>query len=85
MDWTYLLSPIVSAIIAAFGAYTATKRGYEESRRLTEAQLARLETEVKNLRRDVEKHNHVMERTSKLEAEVDNLYHRYDELKETIK
>ena len=85
MDWAVLISPVVSALIAAYGAYAATKRGYEESRRITEAQLARLETEVKNLRRDVEKHNHVMERTSKLEAEVDNLYHRYDELKEAKK
>jgi hypothetical protein len=36
---------------------------------------------IDTLTKTVEKHNNVVERTYKLETEVDNLYHRYDELK----
>lgn len=92
MEWTILISPIVSALIAAFGAYTATKRAAEERERAMEArmnerdieiksELAAIATEVKLLSQRTEKHNNVMERTYRLEADVENLYHRYDELK----
>lgn len=96
MEWTILISPIVSAIIAAFGAYTATKRAAEDRERMLEAQmnerdielkteLAAISTEMKLLSERVEKHNHMVERTYRLEADVANLFHRYDELKGDIK
>lgn len=80
-----LISPIVSAIVAVFGAYVATKRAAEERERKYADAIARLETKVDVLSERVEKHNNIIERTYKLETEVDNLYHRYDELHEDFK
>ena len=74
MDITPYLGPIVTALIAFGATYAAF------SERLT-----KLETMIEDLRRDVEKHNSVVERTFKLETEVGNLYHRYDELRTDVK
>ena len=79
------ISPIITALLAAFGAYTATKRAAEERERQYANSIARLETKMDLLSDRVEKHNNVMERTFKLESEVDNLYHRYDELHKDLK
>ena len=81
MELAVIISPLVSAIIAVFGAYAATKRAAEERERRYSDMIARLETKVDVLSERVEKHNNLIERTYKLEAEVSNLYHRYDELR----
>lgn len=81
MEWSILISPVVSAICAIFGAYMATKRASEERERKYADSIARLETKLDVLSARVEKHNSVVERMYKLETEVDNLYHRYAELK----
>lgn len=89
---TPFLSAIVSALVAIFGAYTATKRAAEDRERARDAldneraialqtELAELKTEMRLLSDRVEKHNSVIERTFKLETNVENLFHRYDELK----
>lgn len=85
MDITPYLGTIVSVVIAFgvfYGAVNARlarlEARIEDSQKLTQ-------TEIANLRRDVEKHNSVVERTFKLESEVDNLYHRYDELRTDVK
>lgn len=70
MDITPYLGTIVTVIIAVGGFYIAIA-----------SRLTRLETLIDALTKTVDKHNHVVERTTKLEAEVENLYHRYDELK----
>lgn len=70
MDITPYLGTIVTVIIAVGGFYIAIA-----------SRLTRLETLIDTLTKTVDKHNHVIERTTKLEAEVDNLYHRYDEMK----
>ena len=74
MDITPYLGPIVTALIAFGATYAAFS-----------ARLTKLETMIEDLRRDVEKHNQVVERTYKLETEVDNLYHRYEELRTDVK
>ncbi|MBO7687666.1 MAG: hypothetical protein J6V72_14845 [Kiritimatiellae bacterium] len=74
MDITPYLGPIVTALIAFGATYAAFS-----------ARLTKLETMIEDLRRDVEKHNSVVERTFKLETEVGNLYHRYDELRTDVK
>lgn len=74
MDITPYLGPIVTALIAFGATYAAFS-----------ARLTKLETMIEDLRRDVEKHNSVVERTFKLESEVENLYHRYDELRTDVK
>lgn len=70
MDITPYLGTIVTVIIAVGGFYIAIA-----------SRLTRLETLIDALTKTVDKHNHVVERTSKLEAEVENLYHRYDEIR----
>lgn len=92
MDFTELIGPIVSAILAIFGAYQATKTAAEEreremERRMNErdsamkSDLASLTTKVDLLSERVEKHNNLIERTAQLETEVTNLYHRFDDMK----
>lgn len=69
-------SLIVSAlgpIIAIVGVYVAM------SNRLTA-----LETKVDSLTAKVEKHNHVVERTYKIETELETSWKRHDELKERV-
>lgn len=74
MDIAMFVGPIASAIMAFAGSYLAfTNR------------LTRLETMIEVLSKRVEEHNHVKDRTTRLEAEVDNLYHRYDDLKNDLK
>ena len=70
MDMTPYIGTIVTVIIAVGSVYAAIS-----------SRLTRLETLIEALTKTVDKHNHVVERTTKLETEVDNLYHRYDELK----
>lgn len=74
MDIGPYLGPIVTAVITAGGVYAAITN-----------RLTRLETLIEQLKNETEKHNQVVERTYKLERDVDNLYHRYGELREEIK
>lgn len=69
-----LIGPIVTAIITAGGVYAAITN-----------RLTRLETMIDQLRVETAKHNAVVERTYKLEQDVLNLYHRYDELRDDFK
>lgn len=64
-----IASGIVGAIISAFGVYVAITN-----------RLTRIETLIDQLRQDVEKHNTIVERTYKLEADSATSWHRYDEL-----
>lgn len=62
MDYAFLLSPIVSALLAFAGSYLAfTNR------------ITRLEALIETLTERVEKHNNVIERTYKLEGRLDAL------------
>lgn len=70
MDISPYLGTIITVIVTVGGVYVAIA-----------TRLTRLETLIETLSKTVEKHNSVESRTTKLEAEVDNLYHRYDELK----
>ena len=76
-----LLSPLVSALVAVFGAYQAVKRTADERERKYADSIARLETKMDVLSERVEKHNNLVERMSKAEVEINNLYHRYDDMK----
>ena len=71
MDITPYIGTIVTVIIAVGGVYVAIA-----------TRLTRLETLIETLGKSVEKHNNVESRTTKLETEVDNIYHKIDELKE---
>lgn len=73
MEWTVLVSPIVSALIAVFGAYQAVKRQADERERKYADSIARLETKLDLLSDRVDKHNNLIERTYKLESDVEHL------------
>ena len=73
MEWTILISPIVSAILAIFGAYAAVKRSADERERKYADSIARLETKLDMLSDRVDKHNNLIERTYKLESDVEHL------------
>ena len=64
-----IASGIIGAIISAFGVYVAITN-----------RLTRIETMIEALRQDVEKHNQMVERTYKLEADSATAWKRYDEL-----
>lgn len=73
MDITPYVGTIATVIIAFGGLYAAIS-----------SRLTRLETMIDNLAKVTEKHNAVIERTFKLETDVDNLYHRYEELSKKV-
>lgn len=64
-----LVSGLITALLSAIGIYVAVSN-----------KLTKLETMVADLRVDVEKHNNLMERTSRTEQDVTNLYHRVDRI-----
>lgn len=64
-----IASGIVGAIISAFGVYVVITN-----------RLTKLETLIDQLRDEVEKHNAIVERTYKLEADAATSWKRYDEL-----
>lgn len=64
-----IASGVVGAIISAFGVYVAITN-----------RLTKLETLIDQLRDEVEKHNAIVERTYKLEADAATSWKRYDEL-----
>lgn len=71
MDITPYISAIVTAVVAAGGTYAAVT-----------SRITRVETMITDLRRDVERHNNVIERTYKLESDMTTAYKRIDELKD---
>lgn len=73
----YLIGPIasgvISALVAAFGVYVAITN-----------RLTKLETLIEELRKDVEKHNHVIERTFKMESDLNTAFKHIDEQRNRI-
>lgn len=74
----YLIGPIasgvISALVAAFGVYVAITN-----------RLTKLETLIEELRKDVEKHNHVIERTFKMESDLNTAFKHIDEQRDRIR
>ena len=68
-----IASAVMSAVLAACGTYVAISN-----------RLSVLETKMDGLSTKVEKHNHVVERTYKIETEMETAWRRHDELKERV-
>ena len=85
MESTMIIGWVITIICALLGPYMAVKRANEDRERKYADSMARVETKIDTLSSRVEKHNNVIERTYKLETEVENLYHRYDELHSDMK
>lgn len=70
MDITLYIGPIVTVVVAAVSFYG-----------MVSARLARTEQQITDLMKSVERHNGVIERTFKLESDMNTAYKRIDELK----
>lgn len=81
MDVTLIISPLFSALIAAVGAYIATKNSNNEKFAELQSQNAAQTAEIRALREQVEKHNNVLERMYKMESDVNTAFKHIDELK----
>lgn len=68
-----LITPVLGGITGALGAYVAISN-----------QMAAFKVELRELSKNVEKHNSVVERTFKLESDSATSWRRYDELKERV-
>lgn len=68
-----IAGPCVSALCAFGGSWLAFS-----------TRLTRVETKVDALSDRVEKHNNVVERTSKLETDVTNIYHKISDVNDDI-
>ena len=97
MDFTPLIAPSVTALIAAGGTYAAltsriarlearveyVERQQEGTSSLS-AQIAALSQKVDDLREDVRRHNGVVERTVELEQSTKAAWHQINSLKADI-
>ena len=73
MDITPYVGTIVTVIIAVGSVYA----GFS-------ARIAKLETLIGELEKKIDKHNQIVERTYKLEADAATAWRRHDELAERV-
>ena len=81
MDITPYVGSIVTIVVAVVGGYVAMKNANNQRFTDLTAQIARLETKMDDLSERVEKHNNTIERTFKLESDMNTAFKRIDELK----
>lgn len=81
MDFTPYIGAIVTVIIAIVGGYSAMKNANNQRFLELAAQIARIETKMDDLGERVEKHNNTIERTFRLESDMNTAFKRIDELK----
>ena len=81
MDFTPYIGAIVTASVFIIGSYVAMKNANNAKFTELTAQIARLETKMDDLGERVEKHNSTIERTFKLESDMNTAFKRIDELK----
>lgn len=73
LDPNSFIAPVFTALLTALGVYVGMSN-----------QLAVLKVEMRNLTRQVEKHNSVVERTYKLETNEATMWKRIDELRAEV-
>ena len=73
IDLAAFVTPILTALITGVSIYV----GMSE-------QITVVKTEIKNLTKQVEKHNSIVERTFKLESDTATMWKRLDELRDEI-
>ena len=82
MDISPYIGYIVTAVITFVTMYVATKNSNNEKFNALSVQIAALSQQVSDLKEDVEKHNHVVERTATNERDIKTAFKKLDELKE---
>lgn len=84
MDTTITIE-LAFAVIAAAAVVAGWVRNTADARREMIDRLARLETMMERLSKDVEKHNRVIERTFKVESDLSTAFKRIDEIRDETK
>ena len=82
MDVTPYIAPAVTILVSLVGGYFAVVNAITRIVQGLRVDVERVETKVDILSERVERHNGVMERTSTLEADMENAFHRIGELKD---
>lgn len=82
MDLTPWISPIVTVVVAIVGAYIAMKNANNQKFEEIKVQNAEQTAMLKSLKEQVEKHNGVIERTFKIEADLNTAFKHIDRLRE---
>lgn len=82
MDVTPYIGAIVTVVVAIVGGYVAMKNANNAKFEQISVQIASLSQQVVDLKEQVEKHNSTIERTFKLESDMNTAFKRIDELKE---
>ncbi len=85
MDITPYIGSIVTVLVAIVGGYVAMKNANNEKFNTISVQIATVSQQVTDLKEDVEKHNHVVERVYTNERDLKTAFHQLDELKERDK
>lgn len=80
-----LASGAVSAALAAFGVYVAITNRLTRLEAQREADKELLLSEIRQLRKDVEKHNNLVERMALAEGSQKAAWRQIDEIKEELK
>ena len=84
MEYTLTIE-LAFGIIAATAVVAGWVKNSSDSKREMIERLARLETMIERLSKDVEKHNRVIERTFKVESDLRTAFKRIDEIRDETK
>lgn len=84
MEYTLTIE-LAFGIIAATAVVAGWVKNSSDSKREMIERLARLETMIERLSKDVEKHNRVIERTFKVESDLHTAFKRIDEIRDETK
>ena len=82
MDFTPYIGSIVTVIIAILGFYGMITTRLTRMETKVDDMKDHIDAKVDDLKEQVEKHNHVVERTYGLERDLNTAFKRIDELKE---
>lgn len=74
VDLSVFIAPVFTALLTGLGVWVGMSN-----------QVTAIKVEIKNLTKQVEKHNSVVERTYKLETDTSTMWRRLDELRDEVK
>ena len=85
MDITPYVGSIVTIVVAIVGGYVAMKNANNQKFNELSIQIATVTTEVRDLRKDVEKHNNLVERTAGLERDLNTAFKHIDNQRDELR
>ena len=85
VDITPYVGSIVTIVVAIVGGYVAMKNANNQKFNELSIQIATVTTEVRDLRKDVEKHNNLVERTAGLERDLNTAFKHIDNQRDELR